>query len=227
MSPRGPIKNSFAADIAVVFDMDGVIVNSEVYWRQVESDFLGKLVPGWGRDEQQSILGMSIDDVHRKLVTEFGVQLSRQEYLESYQELAFEIYRVRSQAFPGVIKLIKELEYPVGICSSSPRAWILHVVERFELKDFVDATVSADDVGGRGKPAPDVYLLAQQKLQSRVTVAIEDTSKGIQSAKAAGLLCFGFRNGINAQADFSQADGEFDDFAAFPRMFADLLGSVT
>jgi HAD superfamily hydrolase (TIGR01509 family) len=196
---------------AVIFDMDGVLVDSEQHWVHVETEFLQGFVPGWTDRMQKSILGMSAFDVHRLLVEKHAVSISSDEFLERYQDLANDIYGVKSSLIEGTIDLagrLKESGLPLAIASSSPRAWVSIVVERFTLDRFFSATSCSDDVGGKGKPAPDVYLHAaeQLKVEPKHCIAIEDTSKGLSSARAAGMATIALRNGFNDEQDLSQAD---------------------
>jgi HAD superfamily hydrolase (TIGR01509 family) len=209
---------------AVIFDMDGVIVDSERHWKQVASDFLRQLVPGWDERAQQSILGMSAVDVHALLVKRYGVLLSFAEFIGFYRGLARVIYGEKSELLSGVYEAIERLHTDgicIGLASSSPHSWIEIVLSRFTMNHFFSAVVSADDVDGKGKPAADIYCFAAEKLgiEPIHCTAIEDTMKGVQSAKSAGMKCIGYRNGFNQEQDFSEADIELSDFATLNSEF--------
>jgi HAD superfamily hydrolase (TIGR01509 family) len=196
---------------AVVFDMDGVLVNSEVHWKTIESEFLRGLIPSWGSKDQEGIWGMSAYDVHRLLVERYGLQQSRSDFLAFYSGLADTIYGRKAELLPGVLEVLKDLArsgLPLGLASSSPHAWISIVLRRHELASFFKAVVSSDDLDGRGKPAPDIYLLTAQRLgiPPSEILAIEDSPKGIRSALDAGMICAGLRNGFNDSADLGTAD---------------------
>jgi HAD superfamily hydrolase (TIGR01509 family) len=215
---------------AVVFDMDGVLVDSEVHWRTVESDFLGQVIPHWDDALQSSILGMSAYDVHAYLVAEHGLLLSRAEYLAHYNSLSEDIYGRRVSLIPGVCSLMERVadaDIRIGVASSSPRPWIEIVMDRFSLHEIVGAIVSADEVAGKGKPDPEIYHKALRALgvTATTTVAIEDTHKGLTSAKGAGIACVGFRNGFNFAQDLSEADLVVDDFDSLSiTMLEQLIG---
>src|SRR5262249_49350602 len=109
---------------AVIFDMDGVLVDSEVHWRAVVHDFLSGLVPGWSERDQQGILGMSLYDVHRLLVEKYGVTKTREEYVDYYRDIAQLVYGERASLLPGASAAIKSQFFagvPLGLASSSPR----------------------------------------------------------------------------------------------------------
>ena len=202
---------------AVIFDMDGVIVDSELHWKAVEAEFLQGLVGRWGDDDQRGIIGMSLYDIHARLVDNYGLTQTREEFVHFYKDLSKVIYGERSGLIPGFSETIQALVgsgTTIGLASSSPHSWIGMVLDRFALRGHFRAVVSSDDVQGRGKPAPDIYLFAADALgvRPRKCVAIEDSSKGIRSAKAAGMCCFGLRNGHNDDQDLSEADGVLEGF---------------
>lgn len=180
--------------LGLVFDMDGVLVDSESHWRNVASEFLQGLVPGWSKTDQQGILGMSAVDVHRKLVQSYGLNISLQEYIAYYDGLSAEIYGRRAAAIPGVGRFIADAVQCgllLAVASSSPRSWIEIVVNRFGWQEYFSVLASSEDVGGKGKPAPDIYQFAVGRLElaPHSCLAFEDSARGLQSARAAGLRC--------------------------------------
>lgn len=198
---------------AVIFDMDGVLVDSEVHWTKVESDFLRSVVPSWEAKDQKKLLGMSVKDVHQLLQQEYGLALSYKEYLGHYDALANDIYGVRSNLIPGVQQLIEDLSQngvALAIASSAPRDWISIVVERFNFGQHFREAVSAEDLAGPSKPDPAIYRLAAQRLgiAPEHCVAIEDADKGIISATSAGMYCVALRNGFNQAQHFDRASVE-------------------
>lgn len=196
--------------IGVIFDMDGVLVDSELHWKTVESGFLQEIVPHWSPELQKSILGMSIYQLYDLLCAKHGLALSREEYLDRYKDLSKSIYMERCSLISGSRECAERLAAAgvrLAVASSSPRSWIRMVVERFALDALFPVQVSSDDVQSRGKPAPDIYLYAVERLglPPAHCAAIEDSEKGIRSAVSAGLYCIGFRNGFNDAQDLSRA----------------------
>lgn len=195
----------------VIFDMDGVLVDSELHWKKVESEFLRGVCGSWDEQWQQKIIGMSITHVHRFLVEQHGLTLSREELLDYYRPLAIELYGSKVQLLEGATELLAELtanEIPISVCSSSPLEWMEIVLERFSLITVFSLVVSSDHVDGVGKPSPAIYQYAARELNARPSecAAIEDSKNGVQSAKDAGMYCIGLRNGFNAAQDLSVAD---------------------
>ncbi len=193
----------------IFFDMDGVIIDSELHWKKIQSDFLKKIIPTWTSEKQKELIGLSAHDVYMLLVSKFSLKLSKEEYFEYYKDISHEIYAVNSSLIPGVLDTIKFYQTKkLAIVSSAPHDWINIVVKRFELEKYFIEIISADDVAGVGKPNPAIYELAVSKLNAvkLKTVTIEDSEKGVISAKAAGITAIGFRNGFNEHQDLSKAD---------------------
>lgn len=197
---------------AFIFDMDGVIVDSELHWNSVEGFFLRSLVPTWSAEDQGRIIGLSVHDAYSLLVKEYGVRQSKEEFLDFYMPTAREIYGRKASLIPGFTELLARLrqrDTPVALASSSPRPWINIMLGRFDLYDQFAAVVSADELqGGQGKPSPAIYLLTSQKLgvEPQSCVVMEDSRNGVVSAREAGMYCIGFRNGFNDEQDISAAN---------------------
>jgi len=210
------VNSSALTDIrAICLDMEGVIIDSELHWRGISSEFLAEVVPNWDEAMQKSIHGLSVIAVHKKLVDEHHLELSYEEFLSNYKLLSTRIYGELCSMLPGVEEYLQSsLELPLALVSSAPRAWLELVLERFELRPYFSVVVTAEDVNNKTKPFPDSYLLAASKLELPASncLAVEDSAKGVKSAKAAGMRCVGYRNGFNQHQDLSGADVEIDSF---------------
>lgn len=197
---------------AVIFDMDGVVVDSERHWATTETSFLERNVPGWADlTDRGWIIGLSPDDFHNALARDHGLKLSREEFRVGYIQMAERIYAEQVQLIPGCQELLDDLgrrAVRTALASSSPMDWIDRVLNRFSLRERFAVVVSADAEGLPGKPSPAIYLLAAERLgaKPRDCVAIEDSANGVRSAKAAGMGCVGLRNGFNPEQDLSAAD---------------------
>ncbi len=203
---------------AVLFDMDGVLINSEELWHSIEPEILRTIVPEWNEALQKHITGMSSRGVYAYLCAEHGVTESFSVFEGRYRAAAKRIYGKEGALYPGVreaLVMASKDGRKIAICSSSPTAWIQMMVEHLNIKDCFDAVVSADRIGGKGKPAPDVYLLTCQTLAVKPAecIAIEDSRNGIASAKAAGIFTYGYLNGFNTLEDLANADAIITDFA--------------
>ncbi|MDE2509726.1 MAG: HAD-IA family hydrolase [Elusimicrobia bacterium] len=214
---------------AVVFDMDGVIVDSESQWKELEEEFFRATVPSWKAADHEQIVGMGVEDVFHHLVKKFDLTMGKTEFLSRSDEVARKVYLQRVELADGFIHLALGLKHKgirTAIASSSPSRWIAHVVDRFSLSPLLDEIVSADDVGGHTKPAPDIYLEAASRLKIPTVdcLAIEDSSIGLLAAKRAGLRTAAFRTAHNEKQDLSLADFELSGFAGldYDRLIARL-----
>ena len=202
-----------------IFDMDGVIVDSELHWKKPEGYFLRSLVPTWTDADQTRIIGLSLNNTYRLLTTEYGATHSKEEFLEVYMAMARQIYGELVSLMPGFSDLLRELHRrgtPVALASSSTRPWIDIVLDRFDLRSDFQVVVSADDLaGGEGKPSPAIYLHTASRLgvEPAGCVVMEDSHNGVLSAQRAGMYCIGFRNGFNDDQDISTADVLVNSYA--------------
>lgn len=203
---------------AVVFDMDGVIVDSEHHWKDQEAAFFREAVPGWSEAAHERIVGMGVEDVFHHLEKEFDLVMSKHEFIERCDVVARKVYKERVDCADGFLDLARSLKHggtKTAIASSSPQRWIDLVVDRFALSPLLDTIVSADDVGGKTKPFPDIYLEAASRLglPTAECLAIEDSAIGVLAAKRAGYKVAAFRTEHNAGQDLSHADFELSGFA--------------
>lgn len=202
---------------AVLLDMDGVMVDSEHQWKAMEGPFLGGLLGKWDDSDHERIVGLNVVDLHAFLAREYGLELPLREFLERSQQQALEIYRERVTLAPGLVETLEDLRangVSLGIASSSPRPWIGLVLERFGLAAYFQAVVSGDDVGGRTKPLPDIYLKCAAAVGAEPArcLAVEDSVIGVTAAKAAGMTVAAYRSGTNDEQDLSRADFEARHF---------------
>src|SRR5215469_6207479 len=165
---------------AVIFDMDGVIVDSEIHWKTTEGFFLQSLIPGWSAKDQDRIIGLGVLDLYKLLVDSYHLQKTKEQFLEIYQEMANKIYGQKVSLIEGFTELLTALntnKIPVALASSSPTSWINIMLERFRLRDSFQVVVSADELGGQGKPSPAIYLHTARCLGvfPERCIAVEDS----------------------------------------------------
>ncbi len=204
----------------VVFDMDGVIVDSELHWRDVEEPFLRNLIPNAYEEYHKYIVGRSLSDIFLYLDENYNLPLKKEEFMGAYNEMAVKVYEEWSHLIPGVLDLIELLKkegFTLGLASSSPMFWVNMAVERFELGQYFERVISADETDCKGKPAPDIYIYAVEQLGKEPSqcMAIEDSKNGVISARAAGLKCVGLRNGFNDDQDLFSSDLIIHGFEEF------------
>jgi HAD superfamily hydrolase (TIGR01509 family) len=175
---------------AVVFDMDGVIVDSEGVWEQVRRAYVADRGGTWAADSQQRLMGMSTPEWAEYLATGLGVRATPDEVAEQVIELMAQEYRQHLPLIDGSVAAVRRIagRWPVAVASSSPPSLIGTVLAAAGLADTFAGWVSSEQVP-RGKPAPDVYLAAAELLGVAPTAcaAVEDSSNGLRSAAAAGM----------------------------------------
>ena len=174
----------------IVFDMDGLLVDSEGDWDLVRRQFVAEHGGVLTGDHARAMLGMNTIQWSEYLREQFSLSLSVTEISAPVIERRMERYQDHMVIMPGAIETVKTLatRYPLAIASSSPAVLIGFVIAQLELTHFFHSTASSDEVA-HGKPAPDVYLLACERLGVLPSEAtgFEDSGNGILAAKNAGL----------------------------------------
>lgn len=194
----------------MIFDFDGVVVDSERYWAEVENDVFARIVPGWKYGDHVAITGMSHLDIHLFLNDTYGTDFSREEFEDIQNDIATGVYD-RSRPMPDVIDYLERLSkhgVPIGIASSSRAVWIQAQLQRHGIDGYCSYLTTAEELGpGRGKPHPAIYELAAKKMNLPVDkcLVIEDSKHGITSAVGAGTYCIGLRTDMNDGQDLSAA----------------------
>ena len=195
---------------AVLFDMDGVIVNSERYWVEIEEE---EILPSAvdGSPDTSETTGMNFREIYDYLEARNEMTASKEEFVDRYQQAARDIYgeKVELQAnFRDLVADIREDGRTVALVSSSPHDWIDRMLDRFDLRDSFDRTISAEEIDAKSKPDPDVYEYAAEEVGVEPTdcTAVEDSTNGVKSAKAAGMQTVGYRNQSDDELDLSEAD---------------------
>jgi HAD superfamily hydrolase (TIGR01509 family) len=175
---------------AVVFDLDGVIVDSEGLWDEVREQYVRERCGRYGAEAQRAMMGMSSTEWSAYIHDELGVSASPEQINADVVELMAARYREHLPLVPGAREAVPRMaaSWPLGLASSSNRPLIDLVLELAGLANCFSATVSSEEVP-RGKPAPDVYLEVARRLDvpPERCVAVEDSHAGIGAAKAAGM----------------------------------------
>jgi HAD superfamily hydrolase (TIGR01509 family) len=182
---------------AVVFDMDGVLLQSEEVWDEVREEYVRERGGRYDAAIQRAMMGMSSTEWSRFLHDEAGVPDDPREINAEVVRRMFAAYRERLPLVPGAVEAVHRLatHFPLGLASSSNRELIDTVLDVSGLAPCFAATVSSEEVA-HGKPAPDVYLEAARRLGVEPTrcAAVEDSHGGIRSAKSAGMRVIAIPN---------------------------------
>jgi HAD superfamily hydrolase (TIGR01509 family) len=175
---------------AVVFDLDGVIIESEQLWDDVREGLARERGGRWSEQAQADMMGMSSTEWSRYMHEVVGLPDPPEEINREVVRRMLSRYTEHLPLIDGAVDAVKRLaaSWPLGVASSSNRELIDRVLQISGLAPYYKATVSSEEVE-RGKPAPDVYLEAARRLGADPanTVAIEDSTNGILSAHAAGM----------------------------------------
>jgi HAD superfamily hydrolase (TIGR01509 family) len=175
---------------AIVFDLDGVLVDSEPVWEQVRRQVVAEHGGHWAPDAQQRLMGMSTAEWARYLSHDLGTGLPPEEVAAQVIGQMDARYREHVPLLPGAAAAVWRLaaRWPLGLASSSPPVLIDAVLDGAGLQEGFVAAMSTEQVK-RGKPAPDIYLAVARRLGHgpQRCAAVEDSANGLSSAAAAGM----------------------------------------
>ncbi|HZO63144.1 MAG TPA: HAD family phosphatase [Gaiellaceae bacterium] len=196
---------------AVVFDLDGVLIQTEEIWDEVRGDYIVRMGGRYDEAAQRAMMGMSSTEWSAYLAEDLGVPRTAEQVNADVVELMAASYREHLPLIEGAAEAVERLaaRWPLGVASSSNRPLIDLVLELSGLARFFHATVSSEEVAG-GKPAPDVYVEACRRLGVAPTraAAVEDSHAGIGSAKAAGMRVIAIPNPAFPPGEDALADAD-------------------
>ena len=180
---------------AFIFDMDGVIVDTERAWELYGDSFLLKLFGKEIREKVGDTVGMTINEEYAK-AKEYGFFINKQKFIKIYDEKAKYVFS-KAAITPDVDLLAKkliEMKFKMGLVSSSRRVWINYLLPRLSFGENIEYIISINDQTDlKPKPFPDAYLEIIEKLKASpdTTIILEDSNRGIEAAKAAGAFTIG------------------------------------
>jgi HAD superfamily hydrolase (TIGR01509 family) len=175
---------------AVVFDLDGLLLDTEQVWDEVRESLTRERGGRWHDQAQADMMGMSSTEWSRYMHDRLGLAEPPEELNRLVVERMQERYRKQLPLVDGAVEAVRRIgsRWPLGLASSSNRPLIDLALELMGVAELFRATVSSEEVE-RGKPAPDVYLEAARRLGAAPEwiVAVEDSAAGIRAANAAGM----------------------------------------
>ncbi len=180
---------------AVIFDLDGVLIDSEQVWDEVRQDFAARNGGVWTPEATRAMQGMSTPEWGAYLVSEVGVKLTAAEASAGVIAAMEKAYADHLPVIPGAVEAVREVaaRFPVAIASSAPAVLIKVFLDVTGLP--VPVAVSSEECAA-GKPSPDVYLLAASRLgvAAASCYAVEDSTNGLKAALAAGMTVLAVPN---------------------------------
>jgi HAD superfamily hydrolase (TIGR01509 family) len=200
----------------VIFDMDGVIINSEPAFQQIEKDMFKEFGIDMSDEEYMTYVGTNIVEMWAWIAEKHGVKLDIDEVIEEEKRRYLDLLHGDQAMDPidGVLDLISDLynaNFKLAIASSSSCEIIKSVTDKLQIQDKFIAMVSSDMVEN-SKPSPDIFIKTAENINENPEkcLVIEDSENGVLAAKAAKMKCIGFRSEHTGQQDLSKADWVVD-----------------
>ncbi|MER3447751.1 MAG: phosphatase [Candidatus Dadabacteria bacterium] len=195
---------------AVIFDMDGVMIDSEPLWEKAERILLAKRGIGYNPTYRDKIVGLNQNDSGRLMRETFNLTETVEEIIAERIEILLGLYEKELWLMPGLLTLLRRLKesgFLLALASSSPIRVINFVLDKFSLREFFSVVVPGDFIE-LGKPHPDIYIYTAKRLgvETRECVVIEDSINGVKSAKGAGMFCIAVPDKRLEQKEFQIAD---------------------
>lgn len=196
---------------AVIFDMDGVIIDSEPFHLDICLELFKKLNIAMPEDEYKTYIGVSNTSMWTTIKNRYCLKESVNELATLQSNACIEYLKEKDEKpIPGVVDILESLkqnEIKIALASSSPMEGIRLVLDKFNISHYFQAVISGENLE-RGKPAPDIFLNAAKilKAQPQFCTVIEDSNHGVSAAKAAGMKCIGFQNPNSGNQDLKAAD---------------------
>ena len=203
---------------AVIFDLDGVMVDSERVHIEAEKQTMLKYGVRISSEELRRYTGTTARFMFTELVEKYKLNTTFEKIFSEKEEILFKLMEKNVQPTKGIIELLEKLKrenIKLAIASSSHKRLITYVLEKLNIVDLFDSIVSSEDVI-YGKPNPEIFLRAANELNVNPVECsvIEDSKLGVEAAKSAGMKCVGYRNPDSGNQDLSKADVVIDNFSA-------------
>ena len=175
---------------AVIFDMDGVLVDTEKSWQRARIDFATTVGKPWTLDDQRRLMGSSTREWVHYMQERLELNMPDAQIEDEIKNRLLSYYEQNLTILPGAVEAVKLVasHYPVGLASGSAHWAIDAIMEIIGIRSLFETLVSGDEVA-HGKPAPDIFLETARRLDvaPEQVIGIEDSGNGIRALKAAGM----------------------------------------
>lgn len=207
---------TFGSVSTVIFDMDGVIIDSEPIHNEAEQQVLARYNVAVSLQELQGYTGTTAEYMYRALIEKYRLHATWEDLFKEKEFLFFNLLKGHVEPIVGVIPLIHNLKQQgmkLALATSSQRRLVNVVLDTLGLTNTFDVIVASEDVT-RSKPDPEIFLTAAKRLSvnPRECVVIEDSRYGVEAAQAAHMRCVGYSNLHSGNQDLSRANMIIDDF---------------
>ena len=194
---------------AVLFDMDGVIIDSEPLWSKAEQELLSRRNIRYSPQLKAVMMGRDSSEAVGFLIQHYDLKESVSDVVEERNQLIAGLFREFLRPMPHALQLVRSVnaaEIKTGLASSSPKELVDLALSRLNITGLFDFILSGDQVA-RGKPAADIYLTAARELgvSHENCLVIEDAPHGVAAAKAAGMCCLAISTSAN-ESELAAAD---------------------
>ena len=201
---------------AVIFDMDGVIAETEHAHIGAEKQTMLKYGIEISEDELHEYTGTTAKVMFTSLIEKYKLNTTFDRIFKEKEEILFKLLEEDVQPTKGVIDLLrklKKMKIKLAVASSSHKRMIEYVLKKLKIIDLFDSIVGAEDID-RSKPDPEIFLISAKRLNVKPEecIVVEDSKLGVEAAKKAGMKCLGYINPSSGKQDLSKADFVAEDF---------------
>jgi len=195
---------------AVIFDMDGVLVDSEFLHIKAEKKTFSPYGIELSKEEINTYMGMGVKMMLKSLIQKYSLPLTGEALFRIHEKNLSEIFQEELEMMPGAMEIIsylKNRKIKLALASSSSLYLINLILQKMHLKSIFDVVLSGEEVAN-GKPFPDIFIKTAELLnvQPDRCVVIEDSKNGVTAAKNAGMLCIGFKSPNSKNQDINRSD---------------------
>lgn len=214
---------------AIIFDMDGVLVDSEPFHIEIEKRMFRKMGLDVSDKEHAGYMGTATDVMWRSIIEKRNLALDVDELTRLTVQEGIPFFKSfeKIEPMPGLEKLLKRLlkaKIPMAVASSSDAETVQVITEKSGLRKYFRYAISSSEVG-KSKPEPDVFLHAAKLLGEKPAncLVIEDSKNGIKAAKAAGMFCVAYSGAAADSQDQTQADKIVSDYQELEHLLSELI----
>lgn len=213
---------------AIIFDMDGVLVDSEPHHVTIEKKMFARLGLDISEEQHHTYMGKATDIMWQEIIRDKNLTCSSKVMVDQTVEESIQHFSAQKDliAMPGLIDVLKKIKnkgIPMAVASSSGQAIIDILIDKIGIKDFFKYTVSSELIGG-SKPDPGIFLHTAKLLETEPVncMVIEDSTNGVRAAKAAKMFCVAY-DGASTSNKQSQADVQISHYSELEKIIDNLL----